>query len=138
MLNPRRRRKLDATEEEKEKFRAHVKAKVIYAIQGDGWVSDGFYSRVQPYIAERADTIIFLDFPVWQLLLNHISRTFQRRKRHIQLSLWQDITFLKEILYRRFRKGTIQKMQILLEQNKTKVVVLRSRKEIASYLNSLS
>lgn len=129
--------RLDANPVEKDRVRAYVKEKVVEAIQQPAWVSDGLYARVQPLIAERADVIVFLDIPVRELLWNHMVRMFRRKSRHIELSIWNDIDFLREILYRRFRKGTLKKIQRIVEDNKEKTIVLRSRKEIARYLDSM-
>jgi len=54
--------------EGKERVRACIRAKVEGLIKQDSWVSDGWYSRVQPLIAERADEIVFLDLPLWRRL----------------------------------------------------------------------
>src|SRR5680860_285836 len=53
-----------------EQTHVDVREKVLKAIQMESWVSDGFYSKIQPEIAERADTVIFLDIPLWRRLFN--------------------------------------------------------------------
>src|SRR6185312_12755385 len=65
-----------------EQVRALVREKTLAAIAAESWVSDGFYSRVQPEIAKRADAVVLLDIPLWRRLLNHAARTLQRNNRH--------------------------------------------------------
>jgi adenylate kinase family enzyme len=55
---------------------------VSEAAAGDAWVIDGNYSRVQPLIWERADTVVFLDYSFprafWQLLRRTIGRAISK------------------------------------------------------------
>ncbi len=121
--------------EEMERIRAKVREKTLAAIAADTWVSDGFYSRLQPDIAARADAIVFLDIPLWRRLLNHALR-FGTPNRHKELTLWDEIRFFSEIVLRTFRNGP--KLRQFVQNQKNKVVVLRSRKEIVRYLNTFS
>lgn len=116
--------------------RAHVREKVLEAIQADAWVSDGVYSRVQPEIANRADILIFLDIPPWRRLLNHAWRIITRDQRHEEITFWDDIRFFLEII-RRDRQHKSEKIREFLKEYRDKTVVLRSRKEINTYLQSL-
>jgi hypothetical protein len=95
----------------------------------------GFHSGIQPEIAERANVLIFLDIPLGERLRNHFWRMFEHTSRHKELSIWDDMTFFIEIIQRALRKKT--KYLELLGQYPKKAIVLRSRKEIDSYLNSL-
>lgn len=119
-----------------EQVRAHIKNKVLKAIQADSWVSDGFYSRVQFEIAERADTIIFLNISLWQRLFNHTVRLINRTTRHNELSMWDDILFYTEIVKRHFTRAS--KFSDFLRAYKDKTITLSSRKEIADYLKNLA
>jgi adenylate kinase family enzyme len=118
-----------------EAVRKHVDEEARKAIAGESWVSDGFYSRLQPDIAARADVVIYLSVPLTSRILNHLSRTLKRGGRHPEVSFWDDVRFLPEILKRTFRTGP--KLRTFIAEHPDKVVVLRSRKEIAEYLNSL-
>src|SRR3989344_6178545 len=53
-----------------------IRDRVEDFIKQDDWVSDGLYGHVQPLIANRADTIIFLDISLARRLCNHLYRTF--------------------------------------------------------------
>ena len=63
-----------------------LRARVADAARGDRWVIDGNYSRVQPVIWARVDTVVWMDYPfrtvLWQL--------FWRTLRHVisQDELW--------------------------------------------------
>jgi adenylate kinase family enzyme len=52
------------------------------ALSGDSWIIDSGYFRDRfphhRYFAERADTIIFIDLPIFQTFIQLISRTFRR------------------------------------------------------------
>ncbi len=72
--------------EEKERIRTYIRKKVEEFIKKDSWVSDGWYSRVQPLIAERAEQVVFLNIPLWRRLANHLHRVFFG-KRHPELSV---------------------------------------------------
>lgn len=118
-----------------EDVRAKVRARTLEAIRADSWVSDGVYLRVQTDVATRADAIIFLDIALWARLLNHAKRMFRPRTRHKELSLWDEITFFREIVRRTYSSGP--KLRQFVEEHKNKVVTLRSRKEMQEYLSRL-
>jgi hypothetical protein len=52
--------------------------RVTDATAGDGWVTDGNYSRVRDIIFGRADTIVWLDLPFRVLFPRVVWRTFGR------------------------------------------------------------
>jgi adenylate kinase family enzyme len=120
--------------EEKERVRAYVVEKVEKFIEQDSWVSDGWYSKIQPHIADRADTVIFLDIPLWRRLLNHFTRMFG--ERHTELNTWDDIRFFYEIVRRHFTHGP--KIRAFAKAHANKTVVLRSYKEAESFLSEFS
>ena len=114
---------------------AYVKEKVLEAVQTENWVSDGVYSLVQPYIAERADVLIYLDIPLWQRLLNHASRLTKRKTREGLMTLYADIEFFLEMLKPDSRKT--KNIEGFLELYRDKTITLKSRKDISEYLESL-
>ena len=119
-----------------EKAHAHVKEKVDEAMKLESWVSDGVYLLVQQEIADRADVVVFLDIPLWRRLLNHAERTFFRKHRHDEMSFFADLAFFPEIVSRDLRKKT--KIKNLVESYRAKASILRSRGEIAEYLQTLT
>jgi adenylate kinase family enzyme len=118
-----------------EVVRAQIKERVTEAINADSWVSDGFYSRLQPMIADRADVVIFLDIPLWQRLIGHARRLLHPHSRHQELSLWDDIKFFAEILRREFSRR--EKFENFVSSYNYKIIKLRSWKEADDYLASL-
>jgi adenylate kinase family enzyme len=119
-----------------EQTHAYVKEKVLEAIQQESWVSDGFYSKIQPDIADRADSILFLDTPLWQRLLNHAKRIMNREKRHMEITFWGDLAFFFEMIRRERTKAS--KIYDFLALYPAKVVILKSQKDIATYLQNLT
>jgi adenylate kinase family enzyme len=119
-----------------ERAHTNVRTKALEAIQSDSWVSDGVYSKVQPEIAERADTIVFLDISLLARLANHAARTMHRKNRHGEMSFLSDLQFFREIIARDMRKKT--KIRKFVEEYPAKSVILRNRKEIDQYLASLN
>ena len=61
-------------------------ARVGQALEGDRWVVDGNYSKVRSIVWQRADTIVWLDYPFW-LVLNRLFRRTWRRS-FLQEELW--------------------------------------------------
>lgn len=120
--------------DELSRIRAQVREKALEAIAGESWISDGFYSRIQPEIAKRADKIIFLDIPLWQRLINHMRRVFQPGK-HKELTFWDEIKFFPEIIRREKRHAP--KIRVFIAENAHKVTTLRSHKEADAYVHSL-
>lgn len=118
-----------------EQIHADIRTKVLEAIQADAWVSDGVYSRVQPEILKRADTIIYLDLSLWRRLLNHATRILKRSGRHAEVTIWSDLQFFIEMISRDLTKKS--KIQNLLAPYADDTITLRSRGEINKYLQSL-
>ncbi len=49
--------------------------------QEPGWVTEWQYGAVRPLLASRADTLVWLDFPLWLSMSRLIRRTVRRRRR---------------------------------------------------------
>lgn len=122
------------TEEEKSRIRAHIKEKVEALIVQDSWVSDGWYSRVQPQITERADAVVYLDVPLMKRLCNHLYRaTFE--DRHEELAKWDEVRFIGDMFKRMFTHRP--KMERFARENAAKVIRLKSHKEADQYFEEL-
>lgn len=48
------------------------------ALSGDSWVVDGNYSRLRDWSWRRADTVVWLDYPLWLILWRLTRRTARR------------------------------------------------------------
>lgn len=118
--------------EEGERVRFCMREKVLKELSADSWVSDGFYSRLQPEISSRADVVLFLDIPLWRRLLNHAKRMLRRSDRHKEVNIWDDLVFFLEIVRRTFVKGP--KLRKFVNEYRDKVIVLKSREDICRYL----
>ncbi|MBE2182612.1 MAG: adenylate kinase [Anaerolineae bacterium] len=60
--------------------------KVATVSAGKTWVLDGNYSRVRDIVWAGADTLIWLDYPLWLVLRRSLKRGIQRI--HFQEELW--------------------------------------------------
>lgn len=118
-----------------EKTHAYVKQEVLKAIQTESWVSDGFYSGIQTEIARRADTILFLDIPLWRRLLNHAKRVFSPNERHKEVTFWGDVSFFLEMIGHESTKTS--KINNFLESYREKTVILKSYRDVEQYLKKL-
>ena len=54
------------------------RSRVADAVAADRWVLDGGYSTVRPFIWERADTVVWLDYPMPLVLGRWARRTVAR------------------------------------------------------------
>jgi adenylate kinase family enzyme len=52
--------------------------RVAAAVAGDAWIVDGNYSKARDLIWPRADTIVWLDYPLWLILWRLLRRTSRR------------------------------------------------------------
>lgn len=121
--------------EEIEKVRALMKEKVVDFVKQDSWVSDGWYSRLQPIISEKADHVIFLDIPLYRRLFNHLLRIL-KEDRHKELTKWDDFKYFYEIIRRNFSSKN-SKMKQFASSYSNKIKILRNYKEVKRYLDTL-
>jgi adenylate kinase family enzyme len=54
------------------------RARIVKALSGDGWIVDGNYGKVRDIVWPRADTLIWLDYPLHVSLRRLIPRTLRR------------------------------------------------------------
>ncbi len=54
------------------------RARVEQALQADGWVVDGNYNKVRDILWKRADTLVWLDYPMPLILWRLFWRTLRR------------------------------------------------------------
>ncbi len=82
--------------------RAEMADRVGKLVQGDGWVVEGGYSFVRDTIWQRADTVIWLDYPFWTVFGRLFRRTMRRAVK--QEVLWAGN---RESLVRAFSRDSI-------------------------------
>jgi hypothetical protein len=54
------------------------RARLTDAMAADAWVADGGYSAVRDITWQRADTVVWLDYPMWTVLARWARRTLRR------------------------------------------------------------
>jgi len=64
---------------------ADFRARVAAVAEGERWVIDGNYSRVQDLVWARADTVVWLDLPRRTVMRRVIWRTLRRVGRRVEL-----------------------------------------------------
>lgn len=62
-----------------------LRQRVTSALPDDGWVVDGNYSVVRDIIWPRADTVVWLDYPLPLILVRLTRRTFVRVATRVEL-----------------------------------------------------
>jgi adenylate kinase family enzyme len=118
-----------------EETHAQVRTKVLEAIQLESWVSDGVYPLIQVEIVKLAETIIFLDIPLWQRLWNHTKRTIRSVGRHDEMTFWNNIQFFLEMISADLNNRS--KILNFLNGFQRRAITLQSEKEINEYLRTL-
>ena len=117
--------------------REEFDGKLNELLSKDKWIIDGDYSRTYEIRIEKADTIIFLDYPLDTCLQGIESRIGKPRT---------DIPWKEDIFDPEFKqwiidwfKNTRPRVLSLLEKYKSvkRVVILSSRKEGEEFINSL-
>ncbi len=66
---------------DQETFRARVEE----ATRGDAWVVDGNYNKARDIVWSRAESLIWLDYPLWLVMGRIVSRTLSRILRNEEL-----------------------------------------------------
>jgi adenylate kinase family enzyme len=127
----------------RDEFRGIVAARIA----GDGWVTDGNYGVVRDLIWPRADTVIWLDYPMVVPLWRVTGRTFWRMARRVELwngnrEQWRRV-FSRDNLWLyilRTHRGRRHRFAALLAQPEyahLAVIRLRSPRAAARLLASL-
>lgn len=78
------------------------RSRVAEATSGDRWVVDGNYSRIRDLVWSRADTVVWLDYPLPLVLRRIIGRTVWRGVS--QVELWNGN---RETLQKAFSKDSM-------------------------------
>ena len=128
--------------------RAEFADDVEHLTQAPTWVTEWQYSLVRPLLAERADTLIWLDYPMPVSMARLIRRTVRRRLRREELwngnyegPLWGILTDSDHII--RWGWSTRTSLKALVptlsqEFPRLHVVRLRSPREANMWLDRLA
>ncbi|MBP2413210.1 adenylate kinase family enzyme [Arthrobacter stackebrandtii] len=112
------------------------------------WVTEWQYSSARPVLAERADILIWLDYPVWHSMSRLIRRTVSRRLRGVELwngnfegPLWGMVTDRDHIIRWGWRtRHKLRKLVPTLEDKfpQLTVVRMRSQRDVDVWLRGLA
>lgn len=121
--------------------------RVTLAVSTEAWVADGNYSRARDLVWTRAETIVWLDYPLWLVLWRTFRRSIRRIASHEDF--WssgnretvrntffsKDSLLLWQLSHHRPRR---RRYAELLSPHGTQVHVvrLRSPDELDAWLNS--
>ncbi|MGH2454107.1 MAG: AAA family ATPase [bacterium] len=134
----------DWTEVPREVFRQRVRE----AVAGTAWVVDGNYSKSRDIVWPRAETAVWLDFPLWVILWRLTRRTIARtltreelwsgnRERFRTALLSRNSLFVWALqTYQRRRRGYPELLHRQEHAHLT-VVRLRALRDAASWLDRL-
>jgi adenylate kinase family enzyme len=118
---------------------AAFEAQVREALAGEAWVCDGHFPDTQPLRMARADTVVWIDQPVWLCLWRAWTRllTYRRAQRPDMAEGCDesvDLKFYAFILG--FNRSHRPRLEATLAQHAghARVVRLRSDREIARFL----
>ncbi len=127
----------DCTEEEKQLIKEKIRQGVSdFLAVNDQWVVDGTHSKIQPSVAEKANTVVLIQRSILTRLFSHVMRVIKDKDRHPETSRWQDLLHTK-IIFDRWLRGEHNTQKDAIEPYKDKLVILKSFREIDSYFNSL-
>jgi len=112
-------------------------------ISGERWLIDGNYGSTMEARIARADMILFLDLPTPHCLWNVIKRFFQyqgmsRPDMTDGNSERLDLVFIWYILTFRQRRRPVIMRRLAEAPRGTRVAVLKSRKEIETFMEELA
>jgi len=110
------------------------------------WIIEGNYSATYRTRANEADTIIYLELPLYVCLYRVIKRRLKNRGRTREdmgkgcpeKLDWKFIRFIVTTYHRRKRKMVHRLSEFQSMHPKNKVYVLKNKQEINMFLNNLS
>ena len=121
--------------------REEFDSRLAMALNMDGWIIDGNYSRTMPMRISRCDTVIYLDFDRWECLLGLFQRLISNRGK-VRPDMgpgcperldWNHIRWVWN--YREKCHG--QNTMYLAQAKHARQIVLRNRREVKVFLREL-
>lgn len=126
---------LATREDARESVRRKLYRDVARLVDQPDWVSEGFYSRVQSVISEKADLVIHLPRPLAVRVFNHLWRTIRQTNRHKEISWRKDVAHSITLIKK--SRAQRRKLEEVLREVTHKTVHLRTRREVRAFLNAL-
>jgi len=124
-------------------FRERVKR----SLQGDSWVADGNYHQVRDIVWNRADTVVWLDYPFRTIITRLAKRTLRRirtreqlwngNQEHIRGLFTRDSVFLWALRTYRRRRRQYPVLLSKPENSHLTVIRLRSPRDAEEFLSEL-
>ena len=119
-----------------------LEGKIQDIIGLDSWIIDGNYSRTMDIRIKEADTIIFLDFPVWTCLWGitkrrHMYKNKTRPDMTEGCSEHLDWEFIKWVATFPLKQGKIIYEKLNKCSPNKKVIILKSRKQAGKFLEEI-
>lgn len=108
--------------------------------RGDQWLMEGFIEKgALSFILERADTILYLDYPRIVTVWHYLKRSWLHRKNPRPELQGSPDRFSFEFLLRIWRKKEVYRLNQSIQklENKNKILFLRSPAESAHFLTTL-
>ncbi len=119
--------------------REELEEKLNQVVNKDSWIIDGNYLNTMDMRIEKADTIIFLDYPLWLCLLGVLKRRFEYSRKarpDITEGCKENLNFefLKFIVNfsRNQRKEVFEKVENL--NNEKSIYIFKNRKSLKNFL----
>ena len=106
----------------------------------DGWIIEGYIEKgARVELFNKADTLLYLDYPAWLPALRYIKRWWQHRKDSRPELPGCPETFSFEFLKRVYLKKEVYRLEQLFKDGNydEKIIHLKSPNETASFLKSL-
>ena len=119
----------------------HLDSRLAMAMNMDGWIIDGNYSRTMEMRLAKCDTVIYLDFNRWACLRGMCQRVFGNYGK-VRPDMAQgcperfDPSFVKWI-WDYNKNNRVQNYMYLAKTKHAKAIVLKNRKEVKAFLRNL-
>ena len=120
---------------------AEFDSRLAMALNMDQWIIDGNYSRTMEARLTKCDTVIYLDFGRWECLLGMLQRILSNRGK-VRPDMPAgcperfDWEFVKWI-WNFNENNRVQNYIWIARAKHAEAVVLKNRKEVRAFLNSL-
>lgn len=124
--------------------------KIEKATSEGTWILDGNYNRTNHIHWPKADTVVWIDFPLWLTFYQNFTRSFKRALFRIEI--WEG-TGNRESFLRMFSRDSVvrwlfktyrphkkrnEERMYSLEYSHIKFYRLKSRKEVSDFLMSVN
>ncbi|UJG43151.1 MAG: hypothetical protein K9W46_12350 [Candidatus Heimdallarchaeum endolithica] len=137
-----------------ESSKEELKEKILPILKQEKWILDGNYSEIRPYALEKAELAIILKIPAIQCILNIFIRTLFRnlkiksksitplpkeiKEKDVGLKNFLPAFFILSKMSIKFNRQKFKEICQELKKSKiTKIIVIKSRKELNIFTKSL-